>query len=236
MPNNCAPCATTYTIPDCVVPNPCTPCNVIVDFKCVFYNLEGSDASSLDGLNLANGSSLKLFAETVDEKIKQLNVINFTLTNLRQDYVINTLQQFAEASDTQFGILQDEIDDITGLSNVPLVANDSSSINFTTSGTLDHTLTGSVKISASANNLAAILSDGIYVAPQTLSVDFTAKTITISNGNTIDLSSIIATPTGFLGNVASDPSTAINGNYWWNTGTNLLRIKVNNVIKTIATS
>lgn len=238
---NCSSCRPTCHdclpyIPDCITPNPCIPCDVIVDFKCVIYNTGSSDVSGLDGLNLGNGSSLKLFAETVDEKLKQLNVIDFTLANLRENYVINTLKQFAEAVDTEVDSLQDQIDAITGLSNVPLIANDSSSINFTTSGTLNHTVTAVVKISAASNNLAAILSDGIFVAPQTLSIDFDAKTISISNGNTINLSSIIATPTGYLGNVSSDPSTAINGNYWYNTGTGLVRIKVNNVVKTIVTA
>jgi hypothetical protein len=45
----------------------------------------------------------------------------------------------------------------------PLVANDSSSINFTTSGTNSHTVTGVVKISAADFNVITINSDGLYV-------------------------------------------------------------------------
>lgn len=46
----------------------------------------------------------------------------------------------------------------------PLVATDTASIDFTTSGTSGHNLTGSVKISANAGNAASIVADGIFVA------------------------------------------------------------------------
>ena len=229
---SCIPCSQT---PDCGESNPCIPCDVTLDFKCIFYNTLGTDVTTLDGLGLANGSSLKLFAETVDEKIKQLNVINFSLTNLRQSHVINTLQQFAESVDSELGSLKTTVDGITGLSNVGLTANDSSSIDFTTSGTLDHTLTAAVKISAAAHNLVSIVSDGIFAAPQTLSVNYDAKTISISDGNSIDISSLMAVPSGYLGNVTSTPSNAINGNYWYNTATGKLMIKVNSIVKEIVT-
>jgi len=45
-----------------------------------------------------------------------------------------------------------------------LVANDSSSIDFTTSGTSGHTLTASVKLSSNVGNKASMLSDGVYVS------------------------------------------------------------------------
>lgn len=45
----------------------------------------------------------------------------------------------------------------------PLVANDSASLDFTTSGTDQHTLTGSVKLSATPGNSAVINPDGIFV-------------------------------------------------------------------------
>jgi parallel beta-helix repeat protein len=60
-------------------------------------------------------------------------------------------------------------------SGTTLTANDSPSINFTTSGTENHTLTGDVKLSATAGNQIAINSDGLYVpAP--------AAAVTASNG------------------------------------------------------
>jgi hypothetical protein len=43
------------------------------------------------------------------------------------------------------------------------VANDTSTIDFTTSGTLGHTLTGSVKISATVGNTIVANADGLYV-------------------------------------------------------------------------
>lgn len=46
----------------------------------------------------------------------------------------------------------------------PLTANDSSTVDFTTSGTSSHTLTATVKISATAGNALVANADGLYVA------------------------------------------------------------------------
>ena len=51
-----------------------------------------------------------------------------------------------------------------------LVANDSSTIDFTTSGTADHTLTGVVKVSAAVGNTVAVNADGLFVPAATASV------------------------------------------------------------------
>lgn len=42
------------------------------------------------------------------------------------------------------------------------------------------------------------------------------------------------TPTGWLGNLSSDPGAAVNGNYWWRTSDNSLRMKVNGIVITIS--
>jgi len=67
----------------------------------VIYHKSNSAVSELDGLNLSNGATLELVIESIDEKIKQLNVIDFDLPCLRQNYVVNTLQQFIQAVDTE---------------------------------------------------------------------------------------------------------------------------------------
>ena len=56
------------------------------------------------------------------------------------------------------------IPEATGGDSVALVATDSTTIDFTTSGTLGHQLTGSVKLSASTNLIAAA-GDGLIVTP-----------------------------------------------------------------------
>lgn len=67
----------------------------------------------------------------------------------------------------------------------PLTVIDTSSINFTASGTDDHTLTGSVKISATSGNQISISSDGLYV-PQ---VSVPSQTpLTVVDTSTIDFS------------------------------------------------
>lgn len=228
MACNCPPC------------NNCDPCSssscpVQLDMACVFYHKNNNEISELDGLGLPNGSSLELIIETIDEKIKQLNVVNFTLPCLRAEYVVNTMQQFAQAVDTKLCILAEDIADAAADSGTILTVNDSATINFTASGTLSHTLTGIVKFSATSPNMAEGLSDGIYVPPQTLSINYTTKELTISDGNTVDLTSLVCGVGGFLGNVSSDP-VAVDGQYWWNTASSELKIKVNGTTKVITTT
>lgn len=73
----------------------------------------------------------------------------------------------------------------TPVPDTPLTVIDTSSINFTASGTDDHTLTGSVKISATSGNQISISSDGLYV-PQ---VSVPSQTpLTVVDTSTIDFS------------------------------------------------
>jgi hypothetical protein len=70
---------------------------------------------------------------------------------------------------------EDSIDDLTSLGSVSLTANDSATIDFTTSGTGNHTLTGSVKLSATANNAVTAEADGIHVLSPVITVVDTAS-------------------------------------------------------------
>ena len=228
------------TCPSCF--NPCSNCScgstltascpVQLDFTCVFYHKSNSEISELDGLGLVNGSSLELVIETIDEKIKQLKVSDFSLPCLRADYVINTFQQFAQSVDTKLCLLEDDVAAALAGGTVSITANDSTTFNFTTSGILNHTITGSVKVSATSPNLIDVLFDGLYVAPPTLSVNYTDKTLTISDGNTVDLTSLLSGVGAFLGNLAADP-IAVDGQYWYRTDTDALKIKLNGSVREI---
>lgn len=83
-----------------------TGCPIQLDFSCVIYHKANNEVTELDGLGLPNGSTLELVIETIDEKIKQLGILNFTLPCLRARYVINTMQQFAQAVDTDLCIYE----------------------------------------------------------------------------------------------------------------------------------
>lgn len=72
-------------------------CPIQLDFTCLFYNKFNQEATQLDGLNLSNGTNLKIIIEQLDDKIKELNLINHTLIYLRTKYTINTLTQFTTA-------------------------------------------------------------------------------------------------------------------------------------------
>ena len=65
---------------------------------------------------------------------------------------------------------------------LPLVANDSTTVDFTTSGASDHTVTADVKVSATAGNALVVNADGLYVendtpltANDSATIDFTTS-------------------------------------------------------------
>lgn len=115
---SCIPCSS------CGNCSPCNPCNrcgsncytvvtsgcpIQLDFSCILYHKSNNEVTELDGLNLANGSTLQLVIETLDEKIKQLNVLDLTLTYLRTKYTVNTMQQFVTAVETELSELNDRV-------------------------------------------------------------------------------------------------------------------------------
>lgn len=220
---------------DCGCNDVCNSCPIKLDFSCIIYNKDSSEVSTLDGFNLPNGTSLKGLIEVLDEKIKDLDVSKYNLLFIRQNYIVNSFKQLNESIDTILNDLFGQINNINTNISTQLTVVNSSSLTFSTSGILNHTLTGSIKISQS-DELLSILNDGLFVEPQLLSVDYSTKKLTISHGNTVDLSGIVCSPSGYLGNLSSDPTTAINGNYWFNTTQNKLKIKINNLIKEIITN
>lgn len=68
-----------------------------------------------------------------------------------------------------------------------LVATDSSSIDFTTSGTLGHNLTASVKISTSSNNALVVNGTGLYVNGAAFEVPLTFNNGITRTSNTVQL-------------------------------------------------
>jgi hypothetical protein len=123
----CHNCGTPYNYPcNCVqqVLTPCSPypcpqptgCPILLDSACVIYHKNNSQLSKLvEGLGLGNGATLELILETISEKVVQLNFADLNLPFLDDSYVINTLQQFATAVDTQFSEVNTQIEDINTL-------------------------------------------------------------------------------------------------------------------------
>lgn len=231
---------------NCNEPKTCCPpdplgCPVKLDFTCVIYHQNNNELSQLTGLGLTNGATLEQFAHAVDLKVAQLNVPDWTLPFLRNapnSYTVNTLEQFGEAVDTELADLQAQIDALALSAAVPITPVDSPTVNITANGTLAHTLRADVTFSAVADNQAEALGDGVYVAPQTLSINAGNKTLTISDGNTVSLASLTCGVGGFLGNFISDP-VAADGQYWFRTDLAVsagLRIRLNGNVRTITTS
>lgn len=120
----------------------CT-CPIKLDFSCVIYNKANNDLGNLPNLNLSNGATLKLFAETVDAKFTNTNFLNYTLPILRQSYVVNTQKQFSEAVDTQLGILNRWLGNV---SSDPSTIRDGDYWYETSSGELRISLDGSIRV------------------------------------------------------------------------------------------
>lgn len=91
--------------------------------------------------------------------------------------IVASIQALLVGHDTSIVGLQ-------AVSGVALTANDSSTIDFTTSGTANHTLTGAVKLSATAGNSLTANADGLYVEVPSLSVVDTA-TIDLTSSGTL---------------------------------------------------
>lgn len=80
---------------------------------------------------------------------------------------------------------EDRIEALEIAGSVALTANDSATIDFTTSGTLAHTLTGSVKLSAVANNALTAQVDGIHVISPSLTANDSA-TVNFTTSGTLN--------------------------------------------------
>lgn len=218
--------------------DPCAnpgPCPIQLDFNCIIYHKNNDQINNLTPIGLNNGATLQLFADTVAALLGQLDVPDYNLPCLRATYTITNIEQFAQSVDTQLCLLSAAI----AAASVPITPVPSPSVLLSVSGTLDHTLQADVKISATSGNRVSILSDGIYGTPQTLSIDYTAKTMTIVGGNTVSLSSLTCGVGGFLGNVTADPTGVIDGQYWFRTDLSAavgLRIQLNGSVRTITTS
>jgi hypothetical protein len=232
-------CNDTTTTTPCVslCPDATTGCPIQLDFDCVIYHKDNSEINQLSDIGLTNGATLGLFAETVSSLLAGIKVDTYNIPHLRSTHTINTLKQLAEAVDVELTTIASEITSLEGLVNLPITAIDSQSIDLTLSGTNSHTVKADVKVSPQANNLFSILADGVYAAPQSLAVDYSTKTLTISNGNSVSLAGLSCGVGGFLGVVTVDPGAVLDGQYWYNTTSpSVLKIKLNGVIKTISLS
>jgi len=223
----------------------CDPCNtntgcpIQLDWDCSIYHKDNNEVTNLTNLALTNGATLNQFAEAVDPYIGQIKAANFNLPCLRADYTINSMKEFAEAVDTQLCQLSSDIDTVAGEVTTPITVTDTQSVNLTASGSLSHTLQADVKISAGSGNRLSIQSDGLFASPMVLTVDYNAKTIGLVGSNTVNVAALFSPVSGFLGNVTSDPTTPLDGQYWYRTDIGLatgLKIRLNGTTRTITTS
>jgi hypothetical protein len=223
----------------------CDPCNtntgcpIQLDFDCVIYHKDNNEVTNLTNLALTNGATLNQFAEAVDTYIGFIKAQDYNLPCLRDTYTINSLQEFAEAVDTELCEIRTEIETIEASVATPITPVDTASINLGASGVLNHTLQADVIISPNSGNRLSIQGNGLFSSPQILSVNYSTKELTIVGGNTVALAALFTPVSGFLGNVTADPATPLDGQYWFRTdlaAASGLRIQLNGSVRTITTS
>lgn len=90
--------------------------------------------------------------------------------------------------------------DLSGIVSPTLVANDSSTIDFMSSGTIGHTITAAVKISATANNILTN-STGLFVDGAALEVPLTFNNGLTRTSNTVKLGGTLLADTSINGGV-----------------------------------
>lgn len=103
----CNKCGQIHEFNDPCFSSTCTSgCPILLDFSCVIYHKNNNQISALGNLGLSNGATLQLFAETVDQKIKDLNILSTPLPYLRSKYIVNTVPQALIAIDTELPLLK----------------------------------------------------------------------------------------------------------------------------------
>lgn len=217
--------------------NPCQspgPYPIQLDAQCVIYHKSNNTLTQLVNLGLGNGATLELILDTIDTYIGQIKPSTWELPCLRAiPFTITNLQQFAEAVDITLCNLQDQIDTIAEEVALPIIPVDTLTVHMNATGTLGHTISADVKVSATSGNTLVEVGDGLLVAAQTLQPDYTNKQLSISDGNTIDMSGFFCDSVVWLGNVSADPSTPSDGQYWFRTDTDQLKIRLNGSIRVI---
>lgn len=177
----------TINIPCDCPNNDCVPCSrdkncpITLDASCVFYHIDGDDdlPSQLTCLNLPNHTSAQDIFERLDDIVCNVSNIpisvleTFTAKMTATGPANHTLKTDVKVSDDNGNVIEIRPDGLFVPDNnatTPLVANDSSTIDFTTSGTEGHTLTGVVKFSTTSGNITTSNGTGVYTPLQTLQV------------------------------------------------------------------
>lgn len=102
------PCQSCSCTTQCVT----TGCPIQLDSSCVFYHKNNSELSELENLGIQNGATLEYILEVIDATLGDsgIDILNFSLPCLRDRYTVNTLQQFAQAVDTDLCLILDKLD------------------------------------------------------------------------------------------------------------------------------
>jgi hypothetical protein len=206
----------------------------LIDSANVIYHLfPNSGLSNLTNMGLPNGTPAQLIFDTLDGFMGPLLVANWYIPNTRAAFpTVNfkNVQQFGQAVDWEIGTINANIATISGSSLVPITATNTPTLSWNLTGTLNHNLSANVNLSAASGNTLTINDDGLFNAPQQLTINYLTNQIGISGGNTVQLPNA---PAGYLGNLSSDPGTAVDGNTWYNTSSSQYKVKVNGSVHVI---
>lgn len=217
---------------------PCGPGHPfpLIDAQNVIYHLAMNQLSNLANMGIPNGTPASLIFDTIDGFIGPLLVTNWFIPNVRSTFPqvnFTNVQQFGQAVDSMLGTIFANIATISGTSMIPITATPTPTISWTLTGTLNHNLSANVNVSAASGNTLTVNPDGLFAAPQMLTINYLTNQIGISGGNTVQLPNA---PAGYLGNLSADPGSAVDGNTWYNTSSNQYKVKVNGAVHVVTIS
>jgi hypothetical protein len=204
-----------------------------LDSAQVIYHLGNNQLSNLNNLGFPNGTPLQTILDKIDYFIGFLNITQWTIPNIKTYFPgvnFQNLQQFGQAVDAELGVINSNLATLSGATSTPLTSTNTESITFVLTGVQNKNISGFVNISSSSGNTLILNPDGLFATPQQLNVDYNANTISITDGNTVALPN---NPQGFLGNLSSDPSSPQDGQYWFNTSSSQLKIRLDGAVRIV---
>jgi hypothetical protein len=204
-----------------------------LDSAQVIYHLANNQLSNLNNLGFPNGTPLQPILDKIDYFIGFLNITQWNIPNLKTYFPFvnfQNLQQFGQAVDAELGIINANLTALSGATSTPLSSTNTDSFTFVLTGVQNKNISGFVNISSASGQTLILNSDGLYAAPQQLNVDYNTNVISISDGNSVALPN---NPQGYLGNLSADPGSPQDGQYWYNTTSSQLKMRLDGATRII---
>lgn len=181
--------------------------------------------------NSITTSNMGLFCSSPVLSAVDTQSINFTTSGVKSHTITGDVKISANVGNALSIMADGLFVNPTYVSETPLTAIDSTSIDFTTSGVSNHTITGSIKLDPSLLNIAQITANGLLVSSALIQDPITPVdsgsvdlTVTGTSGHTLRADVVISSTAGNGLVLLPDGlySASSVGNYWGLSGNSVL--------------